>query len=263
MSTIEINDVSVLFPTGGGAGEGVLALESVNITIGEGEFVSLIGPSGCGKTTLLRGIAGLVRPTSGTIGINGGSVDDARRKRQIGFVFQQASLLEWRSAVDNVRLPLELAGIGRREGRARAEAALETVGLADAAGRLPRELSGGMQQRVAIARALVTEPTVLLMDEPFGALDAITRDRLNLELLRIVEGTGITVAFVTHSISEAVLLSDRVLFFSPRPGRIIEDRSVQIARPRTLAARGEELFHQLVGDGHRLLESGFEAEVQA
>jgi NitT/TauT family transport system ATP-binding protein len=263
MRAVEIDDVSVRFATGEKDSDGVLALDRVTVDIEEGEFVSLIGPSGCGKTTLLRSIAGLVEPTGGAIRIKGGTVDEARRGRQIGFVFQQASLLEWRSAVDNVRLPLEISGLGKREGRERALAALETVGLADAAKRLPRELSGGMQQRVAIARALVTEPAVMLMDEPFGALDAITRDKLNLELLRVVEGTGVTVVFVTHSISEAALLSDRVLFFSPRPGRLIEDKLVDIARPRSLAIRERAEFHALVAEGHTLLESGFAQEVGA
>jgi len=200
----------------------VTALEDIHLTIAEGEFVSLIGPSGCGKSTLLRLVADLEQPTGGTVTVTGKPARQARLDQDYGIAFQQAGLLDWRSVAENVELPLQVHGVGRAERRARAAELLELVGLADFARSRPGELSGGMQQRVAIARALATRPKLLLMDEPFGALDEMTRERMQAELLRIAGETGAAVLFVTHSIPEAVVLSDRVVVMSPRPGRITE-----------------------------------------
>jgi NitT/TauT family transport system ATP-binding protein len=185
-----------------------------------GEFVSLIGPSGCGKSTLLRLIADLIRPTAGTVAVAGQPAAVARRKQGYGIAFQQAGLFEWRTVLRNVELPLELRGIPRDDRRKRALEMLELVGLTEFTGHYPAQLSGGMQQRVAIARALAVSPPLLLMDEPFGALDEMTRERLQGELLAICAKTETSTVFVTHSISEAVFLSDRVVVMSPRPGRI-------------------------------------------
>ncbi len=212
-------DLSLVFQT---ADAPVTALSRVDLTIERGEFVSFIGPSGCGKTTLMRVIADLERATSGRIEVNGVSPEQARRARAYGYVFQAAALYPWRSVIRNVMLPLEIMGLPAEERRARAERQLELVGLKGFERKYPWQLSGGMQQRVSIARALAFEPELLLMDEPFGALDEITRDRLNEQLLRLWERTGKTVIFVTHSISEAVYLSSRIVVMSPRPGRIIE-----------------------------------------
>jgi NitT/TauT family transport system ATP-binding protein len=200
----------------------VHALDQVDLQVGEGEFVSLIGPSGCGKSTLLRVVADLEQPTSGGVLVGGKAPRQARLDQDYGIAFQQAGLLEWRTVTENVELPLQVHGLGRAERRVRATELLELVGLAEFAGSRPGELSGGMQQRVAIARALAPSPRLLLMDEPFGALDEMTRERMQAELLRIVGETGAAVLFVTHSIPEAVVLSDRVVVMSPRPGRITE-----------------------------------------
>ncbi|GAA4550112.1 ABC transporter ATP-binding protein [Pseudonocardia xishanensis] len=200
----------------------VTALTDIDLTIGAGEFVSLIGPSGCGKSTLLRLVADLEQPTSGTVTVTGKPARQARLDQDYGIAFQQAGLLDWRSVAENVELPLQVHGVGRAERRARAAELLELVGLADFARSRPGELSGGMQQRVAIARALAPSPKLLLMDEPFGALDEMTRERMQAELLRIAGETGAAVLFVTHSIPEAVVLSDRVVVMSPRPGRVTE-----------------------------------------
>ncbi len=198
------------------------ALDGIDLEIAAGEFVSLIGPSGCGKSTLLRVVADLERPTSGTVEVGGKTPHQARLDQDYGIAFQQAGLLEWRSVVENVELPLHVHGVDKAARRARATELLELVGLADFAGSRPSELSGGMQQRVAIARALAPSPRLLLMDEPFGALDEMTRERMQAELLRIAAETEAAVLFVTHSIPEAVVLSDRVVVMSPRPGRITE-----------------------------------------
>jgi NitT/TauT family transport system ATP-binding protein len=198
----------------------VTALSDVDLTVADGEFVSLIGPSGCGKSTLLRLIADLIPPTAGTVAVAGQPAAVARRKQEYGIAFQQAGLFEWRTVVRNVELPLELRGISRDDRRKRAMEMLELVGLTDFTGHYPAQLSGGMQQRVAIARALAVSPPLLLMDEPFGALDEMTRERLQGELLAICAKTNTSTVFVTHSISEAVFLSDRVVVMSPRPGRI-------------------------------------------
>jgi len=203
-------------------GSGVMALDDVHLDVAEGEFVSLIGPSGCGKSTLLRIVADLDRPTSGSLTVFGKPAQQARVDQDYGIAFQQAGLLPWRTVAANVELPLEVHGVARKDRRDRVQELLELVGLADFARSYPDQLSGGMQQRVAIARALAESPRLLLMDEPFGALDEITRERMQAELVRICGETGAAVLFVTHSIPEAVFLSDRVVVMTPRPGRIVD-----------------------------------------
>ena len=200
----------------------VVALSEVDLTVAPGEFVSLIGPSGCGKSTLLRLIADLESPTTGTVEVFGTSAHQARLDQRYGIAFQQAGLLPWRTVAANIALPLELSGSPKAEVRARVDELIALVGLGDFGDRFPDQLSGGMQQRVAIARALAKKPELLLMDEPFGALDEMTREYLQTELLRIAAETGAAVVFVTHSIPEAVYLSDRVVVMSPRPGRIAQ-----------------------------------------
>jgi NitT/TauT family transport system ATP-binding protein len=201
---------------------GVHALDGIDLTVADGEFVSLIGPSGCGKSTLLRVVADIEEPTGGTALVAGKDPRQARLDQEYGIAFQAAGLLEWRTVAENVELPLQVHGMGKAERRARVAELLAMVGLADFAGSRPGELSGGMQQRVAIARALAPSPRLLLMDEPFGALDEMTRERMQAELLRLARETGAAVLFVTHSIPEAAVLSDRVVVMSPRPGRITE-----------------------------------------
>jgi NitT/TauT family transport system ATP-binding protein len=207
------------------------ALAEASFEVASSEFICLIGPSGCGKSTLLRILGGLVQPTGGLVLLNGLPLTEPQR--QIGYVFQRANLMPWRSALHNVMLPLEIQGVPRLEAERRACEMLELVDLADFAGALPRDLSGGMRQRVALARALVYDPDVLLLDEPFGALDALTRERLNWELVRIWQVRRKTVLMVTHSIQEAIFLSDRVLTMSPRPGRIEREVAIDLPRPRT------------------------------
>jgi NitT/TauT family transport system ATP-binding protein len=219
-TAVEVTGLSRVFPRR--RGDDVRALEDVELTVSEGEFVSLIGPSGCGKSTLLRIIADLDAPSAGSVTVFGKSAQQARLDQDYGIAFQQAGLLPWRSVADNVALPLELHGTGSRARKDRVAELLELVGLGDFARAYPDELSGGMQQRVAIARALAESPRLLLMDEPFGALDEITRERMQGELVRICAETGAAVVFVTHSIPEAVFLSDRVVVMTPRPGRIID-----------------------------------------
>ena len=216
---VVVRGVSKTFPSK--AGE-VRALTDVDLTVGEGEFVSLIGPSGCGKSTLMRLIADLDTPTTGTIEVFGKPADRARRDQDYGIAFQQAGLLPWRTVAANIALPLELHGVDAAERSTRVAELAELVGLSDFADRHPDQLSGGMQQRVAIARALAERPRLLLMDEPFGALDEMTRERMQAELARITAETGAAVVFVTHSIPEAVFLSDRVVVLSARPGRITD-----------------------------------------
>jgi NitT/TauT family transport system ATP-binding protein len=213
-------------------GEGataVQALTGIDLTVGAGEFVALIGPSGCGKSTLLRIVANLIEPTEGSVLVNGKPARRARLDQDYGIAFQQAGLLEWRTVQGNVELPLGLHGVGREERRAQALELLELVGLTEFAGHRPSQLSGGMQQRVAIARALARRPALLLMDEPFGALDEMTRERMQSELIRICAETSAAVVFVTHSIPEAVFLSQRVVVMSPRPGRLTEIVDVPLA----------------------------------
>lgn len=237
---IALDDVSLRF----GAGEtAVDALKNVSLTVAVGEFVSIVGESGCGKTSLLRMIAGLERPTGGRLHVAGTPV--AGPLDGVGFVFQRPVLLPWKNVLENVLMPVRMAGRITPEARSRAKELLELVGLSDFAAAFPRQLSGGMQQRVSIARTLVTEPSVLLMDEPFGALDAITREQLNLDLLEIWSATGATCVFITHDIDEAVMLSDRVVLMSPRPGRVTREYAVDLPRPRQQAQRYSTGFADL------------------
>jgi NitT/TauT family transport system ATP-binding protein len=257
MSVVKLENVTKQFGKGG-----VTALEDVGLEIEPGEFVSLIGPSGCGKSTLLRIVGDLIQPTTGTVVVNGKSAHQARVDRDYGIVFQDSVLFEWRTVARNIALPLELAGMGRDERKRRVHEMLELVELTGFEDHHPWQLSGGMQQRVSIARALSFEPALLLMDEPFGALDEMTRERLNLELLRIWQASGSTVIFVTHSISEAVFLSTRVVVMSPRPGRITGIVEIDLPQPRTFRTREEPRFAELVRDVRRTLRTGggFEAE---
>ena len=249
-AAVQITGVTKVFNQG--RTDEVTALSDVDLTIGDGRFVALIGPSGCGKSTLLRLIADLITPTTGTVSVAGKPAARARLDQDYGIAFQQAGLFEWRTVRRNVELPLELRKVARAERRARAEEMLALVGLADFADHYPAQLSGGMQQRVAIARALAVHPPLLLMDEPFGALDEMTRERLQSELLQICAQTGTSTVFVTHSISEAVFLSDRVVVMSARPGRII--RSVDVALPsRDEAARQSPEYFAAITDVRRAL----------
>ncbi|NDJ60821.1 MAG: ABC transporter ATP-binding protein [Chloroflexi bacterium] len=236
----------------------VVALNEIHLDVQPGEFISLIGPSGCGKSTLLRLIADLIDVTSGDLEINGKDPRQARQDRDYGMVFQAATLYEWRSVIKNVQLPLEIMRYPRAERRSRAQQMLELVELGQFARHYPWQLSGGMQQRVAIARALVFEPSLLLMDEPFGALDEFTRERMNMELLRIWEDTGITIVFVTHSIPEAVFLSSRIVIMSPRPGRITGIVENDVAYPRVFETRDTEPFHAKVQAVRALLRDAHE-----
>jgi NitT/TauT family transport system ATP-binding protein len=211
------------------------ALDGIDLEIGDGEFVSLLGPSGCGKSTLLRAVAGLEKPTTGSIEVEGRPL--AGPPAGLGIVFQRDVLLDWRTILDNLLLPVEFAGKRRADHLARARELLAVYGLADFERRHPWELSGGMRQRAAICRALMLDPSFLVMDEPFGALDALTRDELNLELQRLWQTTRKSVLFVTHSIAEAVFLSDRVVVMATRPGRIVETIPIELPRPRELAIR--------------------------
>jgi NitT/TauT family transport system ATP-binding protein len=231
---IEIGGLSLRFDTADGP---VQALSDVSLKVARGEFVSFIGPSGCGKTTLLRAVADLESPTSGTIRVNGLSPDEARAKRAYGYVFQAPALYPWRSVARNIALPLEVMGFSRAEREARVAKGLELVNLSGFGAKYPWQLSGGMQQRASIARALSFDPDLLLMDEPFGALDEIVRDMLNQQLLRLWDVTGKTVLFVTHSIPEAVFLSTHIVVMSPRPGRIYDIIECNFPRDRTLDIR--------------------------
>jgi NitT/TauT family transport system ATP-binding protein len=222
------------------------ALVDVNLSIARGEFVSLIGPSGCGKSTLLRLFADLLEPTSGTLLVNGKSAHQARVDQDYGMAFQQSGLFEWRSVERNIELPLELKGWDKARRRERSREMLDLVKLTEFATHMPWQLSGGMQQRVAIARALAAHPPLLLMDEPFGALDEMTREHMQAELLRICAGTDTTVVFVTHSIPEAVYLADRVVVMSPRPGRITDIIDVSLGRDRDELTREASAFFERV-----------------
>jgi len=230
VSAVEVTSVSKVFNQG--TPNPVDALVDVGLVVEPGEFVSLIGPSGCGKSTLLRLIAHLIEPTSGAILVNGKPAAQARLDQDYGMAFQQAGLFDWRTVEKNIELPLELKGWDKARRRARAQEMLELVKLPEFARHMPWQLSGGMQQRIAIARALAAHPELLLMDEPFGALDEMTREHMQAELLRICDATETTVVFVTHSIPEAVYLSDRVVVMSPRPGRITDVIVVDLGRGR-------------------------------
>jgi NitT/TauT family transport system ATP-binding protein len=237
-----------------------LALSDINLHVKREEFIALVGQSGCGKTTLLRILAGLVPPTEGRVTIDGISVWNGARRddaalAKLGLVFQDANLFPWYSVIENIALPLRLRGMGKKERRERASEMSELVGLSGFERSYPRELSGGMRQRVAIARALSYRPEMLLMDEPFGALDAMTRDKMNLELQRISIATKATVVFVTHSITEAVFLADRVVLLSARPGRIKSVTRVGVERPRSLDAQTDPGFQESVKTlRHQLIE---------
>lgn len=242
---VQLDGVSQVFNAG--RDNQVVALDAIDLTIRTGEFVSLIGPSGCGKSTLLRAVADLVTPTAGTVTINGKSAAQARQDTDYGMAFQQAGLFDWRSVAENVTLPMELRKVSRQARRRRAQELLEMVHLGDFGNHRPWELSGGMQQRVAIARALAMKPPLLLMDEPFGALDEMTREHMQAELVNICAETGTTVLFVTHSIPEAVFLSDRVVVMSARPGRIVTVVDVDLGS-RTDDTREDPRFFQRVTD---------------
>jgi NitT/TauT family transport system ATP-binding protein len=244
--------------------EEVNAVAEATLSVRKGEFVSLIGPSGCGKSTLLKMIADLEQPSSGAIEVEGGSPTAARKARRLGMVFQEPVLLAWRNALDNVRLPLEISGMAPPPGAGSPEALLDLVGLSDFRNALPWQLSGGMRQRVAIARALVLKPSVLLLDEPFGALDEITRHRLNIDLLRIWAESGTTAVLVTHSISEAVLLSDRVFVMSQRPSRIVRTIEVTLPRPRDIAMmRSREFFDLTTSTSEALYDTAENSAARA
>ena len=240
-SVVSIKGLSKVFGKGG-----VSALQGIDLQVERGEFVSLIGPSGCGKSTLLRIIGDIIEPTAGDVTVNGKPARRARLDRDYGIVFQAPVLYDWRTVVKNIALPLEMLGWDRAKRAERVRDMVELVELSGFEKYHPWQLSGGMQQRVSIARALSFSPALLLMDEPFGALDEMTRERLNLELLRIWTETGSTVIFVTHSISEAVFLSTRVVVMSPRPGRVASIVPVDLPQPRTAASREQPRFFELV-----------------
>ena len=245
---IQAQNLNLVFPTNDGP---VQALKDVNLTINKGEFVSFIGPSGCGKTTLLRAIAALETPTSGTLTVNGLTPDAARRARAYGYVFQAAGLYPWRTIAGNIKLPLEIMGFSKGDQDARVARVLDLVELVGFGRKFPWQLSGGMQQRASIARALAFDADILLMDEPFGALDEIVRDRLNEELLGLWARTEKTIAFVTHSIPEAVYLSTKIVVMSPRPGRITDIIDSPLPKERPLDIRDSREFIEIA---HRVRE---------
>nr|WP_295775086.1 ABC transporter ATP-binding protein [Rhodoferax sp.] len=253
-AAVEVHNASLVYQT---ADTPVKALSNIDLSIGEGEFVSLIGPSGCGKTTLLRVIADLEQISEGTVLVNGVSPHDARLARAYGYVFQAPALFPWRTVLGNVMLPLQIQGGEKSQNRRTAMAHLERVGLKGFEGKYPWQLSGGMQQRVSIARALAFQPKILMMDEPFGALDEITRDRLNEQLQQLWQRERRTVVFVTHSIAEAVYLSTRIVVMSPRPGRIIKVIESPLPDERHLGLRDTQAFmdvahavREALADGH-------------
>ncbi|HLJ72508.1 MAG TPA: ABC transporter ATP-binding protein [Roseiarcus sp.] len=249
---VSLRGVSMRFATERGV---ITALERIDLDVEDGGFLTLLGPSGCGKSTLLRVVSDLLEPSAGAVKVLGVAPSVARARRDIGFVFQDPALLPWRTALQNVELPLQVGGGKGRPGRRTPRDLLQLVGLSGWENALPHELSGGMRQRVAIARALVNDPKLLLMDEPFGALDEITRDRLNEELLRVWEETGATVLFVTHSIYEAAFLGQKVLLLAARPGRVREIVPVPLPSPRRLALRETPAFVELVAHLRRVLET--------
>ncbi|MDF0599571.1 ABC transporter ATP-binding protein [Psychromarinibacter sp. C21-152] len=248
LSVIEASDLGLTFQTNDGP---VHALSKIGLTVEKGDFVSFIGPSGCGKTTFLRCIAALETPTEGTLTVNGMTADEARRNRAYGYVFQAAGLYPWRTIAGNVRLPLEIMGYSKAEMSERVKRVLDLVDLAGFEKKYPWQLSGGMQQRASIARALAFDADILLMDEPFGALDEIVRDHLNEQLLKLWDRTEKTIAFVTHSIPEAVYLSTRIVVMSPRPGRITDVIESPLPKERPLDIRDSTEFLEVA---HRVRE---------
>jgi NitT/TauT family transport system ATP-binding protein len=242
---VTVDNVSMDFVLDGGT---MRALDNVSLGLARGSFSSIIGPSGCGKSTLLRLVADILTPSQGCIAIEGLPPAEARRDRRIGFVFQEATLLPWRTVLANIALPLEIVGARPGVGAHSPESLIKLVGLQGFENAMPQQLSGGMQQRAAIARALVLQPDVLLLDEPFGALDEITRQKMNLELLRIWQETNTTALLVTHSIAEAVFMSDRVFVMSPRPGRIVRTVDVALPRPRAIEHMRSPVFSALVNE---------------
>jgi len=246
---ITIRNLRKVYPTKGGE---VCAIQDVTFDVYRGEFITLVGPSGCGKTTLLKIISGLLPKTDGELTF--ASEGDSGTRREVGMVFQKPVLLKWRSIVDNVLLPVEILRLARQSYVAKAIELLNLVGLNGFEKSYPNELSGGMQQRASISRALVHDPQLLLMDEPFGALDALTREKMNLEILRIWEETQKTILFVTHGIQEAVFLADRVIVLSARPARMVAAIDVNLPRPRTMELKAEKEFGQLCLEIYRLLE---------
>ncbi|MCU0817634.1 MAG: ABC transporter ATP-binding protein [Cypionkella sp.] len=245
---IEAKGLNLTFQTADGP---VHALKDVNLSINKGDFVSFIGPSGCGKTTFLRCVAALEHPTSGLLTVNGMTPDEARKKRAYGYVFQAAGLYPWRTIAGNIKLPLEIMGFSKEEQEARTRRVLELVELSGFGKKFPWQLSGGMQQRASIARALAFDADILLMDEPFGALDEIVRDRLNEEVLKLWAATGKTIGFVTHSIPEAVYLSTKIVVMSPRPGRITDVIESPLPKERPLDIRDTPEFIEIA---HRVRE---------
>ena len=254
MSVVRVEGMSKTFPGG------TTALTGIDLEIGEREFISLIGPSGCGKSTLLRIVGDLIEPSSGTVQVNGKPARQARRDHDYGIVFQDAVLYDWRTVSRNIALPLELAGWDRRRRAERVREMLDLVDLGGFADHHPWQLSGGMQQRVSIARALSFDPSLLLMDEPFGALDEMTRERLNAELLSIWAASESTIVFVTHSIAEAVFLSTRVVVMSPRPGRISRVIPIDLPQPRGPTMREAVRFFELVTEVREALHLGSDLE---
>lgn len=249
---LTMSNVSMVYDSQGAAP--VVALENFNLSIAENQLVSLIGPSGCGKSTALSVMAGLLEPTAGDVRINGHDPSKARRAREIGMVFQQPVLLPWRTIEENCGLLLEIAGQWGKAAKARVREILELVDLSDFAASYPHQLSGGMRQRASIARALCLDPVILMMDEPFGALDEFTRHGMNVELLNIWGRSRKTIVFITHSVAEAVFLSDRVIAMSPRPGRIVADVGIDLPRPRSGEVRYTPEFNGYVVHLQRLLE---------
>ncbi len=257
-SVVEIQGLTKRFERGD-----VVALQDIDLAIEPGEFVSLIGPSGCGKSTLLRVIGDLIPPTSGTVMVNGKPAPRARADHDYGIVFQDSVLFDWRTVAKNVALPLEMLGWERARRKRRVDDMLALVELQGFGDHHPWQLSGGMQMRVAIARALAFSPALLLMDEPFGALDEMTRERLNMELLRIWDASLSTVVFVTHSISEAVVLSTRVVVMSARPGRIADIIDIDLPNPRTALTREEPRYFELVTRVREALHLGSDLDAVA
>lgn len=254
---IGIEGVEQVYPNG------TRALLPVSLGIQRGEFVTLLGPSGCGKSTLLKMVAGLLKPTQGHINVQGLPAGSDRAKQALSFVFQEATLMPWASVARNVRLPLDLAGVPAKQAQQKVDEALALVGLSSFAQHMPHELSGGMQMRVSIARGLVTQPQLLLMDEPFGALDEITRNKLDADLLGLWRAQGLTVLFVTHSITEAVYLSSRVIVMGARPGRVLQEIKLDTPWPRPADFRASAAFVAQVAALHEALALASDPDLEA